>query len=66
MMLVPFTSFADTTRSLSPAERARQDQAFYDQEAHAEPWIVAAKRFAPIPLMATVVAGLAGLSHALR
>lgn len=65
MMLIPFTSFADSTRSLSPAERARREQAFYDHEAHAEPWIVAVKRFAPLPLMVAVVAGLAGLSHAL-
>jgi hypothetical protein len=31
MMLIPFISFADSTRSLSRAERARQEQAFYDQ-----------------------------------
>lgn len=68
MMLIPFAPSGlsrDCLPPLSRAERARQEQIFYEQEAIAAPWKTALMRLS-IPLMFALVGALAGLSLLVR
>jgi len=56
----------DSLAPRSPADLAREEQAFYENHANSEPWKTALKRVAAIPLVLTVFAAFVGLSHALR
>ena len=52
--------------SRSRADRAREEQAFYENYANSAPWKTALKRLAAIPVVLGVFAAFVGLSHALR
>jgi hypothetical protein len=67
MTPVPFFGPSpDSLAPRSPADRAREEQAFYDLHANSEPWKTALKRLAPIPVVLGILAAVVGLSHALR
>ena len=64
--ILPFSRSSDHSAPRSRADRVREEQTFYESHANAEPWKVALKRFAPIPLGLIFFATLVALSHALR
>jgi len=59
MTLLPFDYSLVTGRTLS--DRARDEQAFYENNANAHSWKTALKMLAPIPLGFILYAGLLGL-----
>jgi hypothetical protein len=64
--MLPFSRSSDHSVPRSRSDRVREEQAFYESHANAEPWKVALKQFAPIPLGLIFFATLVALSHALR
>ena len=67
MTRIPFFGLsADSLAPRSRADRAREEQVFYESHANSEPWKTALKRVAAIPLVLSVFAAFVGLSHALR
>ena len=46
----------------TPADRAREEQAFYEAHAEAASWKSAFRRLAPLPLVIVLSATLAGLA----
>jgi hypothetical protein len=65
----PFPFFVPSRDPLaprSPADLAREEQAFYEAHANSEPWKTALKRLAAVPLVLALFAAFVELSHALR
>jgi hypothetical protein len=68
MMIIPFASSGLSLDCLPPqsrAERARQEQAFYEQVVVSSAWKTALMRLS-VPLMFALVGALAGLSTLIR
>ena len=50
----------------SRADLAREEQAFYEKHANAQPWKTVFKQLAPVSLVFILLAAFAGLSLALH
>jgi len=67
MRPIPFFGLSsDALAPRSRADRAREEQAFYENHSNSTPWKTALKRLATIPLVLGVFAAFVGLTHALR
>jgi hypothetical protein len=65
MLAVTFNRKRDSasTRARTPSQRARDEQAFYDEYGRASEQAPALRRYAAVPLVFIVSATLVGIAH---
>jgi hypothetical protein len=63
MLALAYERSQRRTRATTPAERARAEQAFYDEYGRESRWAPALKRYAAVPLVLVASATLVGIAH---